>query len=65
MKDEIENPVTWRNVLHTKAWLGNISVLHQHAVALGYPYMMWNDHIYRVEPTDCFYTGLTINNLPK
>lgn len=57
--------LSYKDVLTCKAWLGDIAKMYDYAVALGYPYFLWNDRVYQVmigerNVTD---TGLTVENV--
>ena len=60
---------TWKNTIHNDARnFGHISELSEIAYRLGYPYILWNDRVYKVHADNLGYawehdTGLTIKDI--
>lgn len=51
--------LTYRDVLHTRERLGHVDVILGLAMALGYPYFLWNGRVYEVRSEGYADTGLT------
>lgn len=54
------NQLSFRDVLHTRERIGSIHRMVEMAQALGYPYILWNDRVYKVDKTVHTDTGLTV-----
>ena len=47
--------LSYKNVLTTHRFVGNVDVLKEAAKALGYEFILWNGKVYRVCGVETFY----------
>lgn len=48
----LDKPVSWQDVLVAKKLLGYVGILAALAKDAGYPYILWNDRVWTVNPLE-------------
>jgi hypothetical protein len=63
-QNQASTQLSFRDVLHTRAWLGDRDLMFELAKKLGYPYFLWNDQVHAVEDSTTYsLTALTADDV--